>query len=554
MGSVSSEPEAPQRAGLIKQPLELELPVVATGARPGDNSEKRELFSEETETVLVFENGCVIQLAAAVNVGQLVFLTNKQSGKEIVTQVLRKKSFRPTDCYVELEFTEPAPDFWGHKFPEAGATVKTNADEGSGAAAVAEAEVTEEDGQQPIPTPDANEVARLRQEVGELKSKQKAQMAPKEEPNQEIAHAPEQPVSPDQMTGMQQPSASELANLKSLLQPKQPVQEESVEEKASAPAAPAAETSKETKEEAIAFPFKMQLPKADESAVRSSEFAADATALAAVEAAEKQLPKPSLDFEQFPGLTQQRTKLFSGKATRSLSGPIGAMVAIVLFLVAAVIGAYRMGWYPKFGGKTSRADSSKSAFPPLDGTSTPGGPTAALSKNSSPAQAEVQQVERGQPQVANTAHNETNGLTAGKNSLEESVASPEATAKPQPELRADSGAVSVKKNTPVKPAGKSLPDAVAPQDDAYVPPKLVKAIKSLSPPEALWKYTSGNVVLDVLVNETGHVESATVISGPKALHQRAITTVKEYLYQPAMKNGKPVPAHVEEKIQFWYEP
>jgi len=73
-------------------------------------------------------------------------------------------------------------------------------------------------------------------------------------------------------------------------------------------------------------------------------------------------------------------------------------------------------------------------------------------------------------------------------------------------------------------------------------------------PEALWRYTSGNVVLDALVNETGHVESATVISGPEALHQRAITTVKEYLYQAATKNGKPIPAHVEVKIQFWYEP
>jgi len=38
------------------------------------------------------------------------------------------------------------------------------------------------------------------------------------------------------------------------------------------------------------------------------------------------------------------------------------------------------------------------------------------------------------------------------------------------------------------------------------------------------------------------------------LHQRAITTVKEYLYQAATKNGKPIPAHVEVKIQFWYEP
>ena len=118
MGPVSSEPGAERRTGLLKQPLDLELPVVAMGARPGDKSEKRELFTETTETVLVFENGCVIQLAAAVAVGQLVFLTNKETGEEIVTQVLRKRSHRPTDCYVELEFTEPAPDFWRQEFPD----------------------------------------------------------------------------------------------------------------------------------------------------------------------------------------------------------------------------------------------------------------------------------------------------------------------------------------------------------------------------------------------------------------------------------------------------
>src|SRR5215831_10042014 len=101
MGSVSSEPGADLRAVTKSHPIALEVPVVATGARPGDQSDKRELFTEETETVLVLEHGAVIRLSAAVVVGQLVFLTNKQSGKEIVTQVLRKRNFRPTACYVE---------------------------------------------------------------------------------------------------------------------------------------------------------------------------------------------------------------------------------------------------------------------------------------------------------------------------------------------------------------------------------------------------------------------------------------------------------------------
>ncbi|PWT86303.1 MAG: hypothetical protein C5B58_01640, partial [Acidobacteria bacterium] len=98
-------------------PVALEVPVSVTGARPAKKNEKRELFSEETTTVLVFKDGGVIQLSAAIVVGQLLFLTDKRSKREVVCQVVHKRSHRPTSCYVELEFTEPVDDFWGVAFP-----------------------------------------------------------------------------------------------------------------------------------------------------------------------------------------------------------------------------------------------------------------------------------------------------------------------------------------------------------------------------------------------------------------------------------------------------
>src|SRR5499433_44029 len=108
------------------EPIALETPVVATGARPGDAA-KRELFTEETQTVLAFEKGAVIRLSAAVADGQLLFLTNKKTGKEVVTQVIRKRSFRPTSCYVDLEFTEASPGFWGIEFPKSAPAVPRHA-------------------------------------------------------------------------------------------------------------------------------------------------------------------------------------------------------------------------------------------------------------------------------------------------------------------------------------------------------------------------------------------------------------------------------------------
>src|ERR1700757_2550915 len=118
-------------AEVVQEPVALETAVVATGARPGDSAAKRELFTEETQTVLVFENGAVIRLSAAVADGQLLFLTNKKTGKEVVTPVLRKRSFRPTNCYVDLEFTQACPGFWGIELPKAG---KANVSEAKGVA------------------------------------------------------------------------------------------------------------------------------------------------------------------------------------------------------------------------------------------------------------------------------------------------------------------------------------------------------------------------------------------------------------------------------------
>ena len=90
----------------MKNPIAHEVPVLATGARPGESGRQRELFTEEASTVLVFENGGVIRLSAAVTVGQLLFLTNKGTNHEVVAQVMRKRDFRPTSCYAEVEFSE----------------------------------------------------------------------------------------------------------------------------------------------------------------------------------------------------------------------------------------------------------------------------------------------------------------------------------------------------------------------------------------------------------------------------------------------------------------
>lgn len=113
----ASENAAGSEGTSSAQPVALEVPVTVNGARAVEGSEKREPFSETTNTVLVLANGAVIRLSSSVAPGQLLFLTNEKTKKEVVCQVVKSKNYRSLSGYVELEFTEPVLGFWGMRFP-----------------------------------------------------------------------------------------------------------------------------------------------------------------------------------------------------------------------------------------------------------------------------------------------------------------------------------------------------------------------------------------------------------------------------------------------------
>ena len=147
--------------------MALEVNVNVSGARAGGSSDSRDLFSEETKTVLVFKDGAVIGMSAAVNVGQLLFLTNKKSNEEVVCQVLHKRSHRPTSCYVELQFTEEKLDFWGVAFPDGDSG-------GSGFKAAMEVEaepVTDDDSGDAVARRSAEDAEQLKKEAEALRGK-----------------------------------------------------------------------------------------------------------------------------------------------------------------------------------------------------------------------------------------------------------------------------------------------------------------------------------------------------------------------------------------------
>ena len=162
-------PRASAQNSPMKNPVAHEVPVIATGARPGESGSQRELFTEEASTVLVFENGGVIRLSAAVTVGQLLFLTNKGTNREVVAQVMRKRDFRPTSCYAEVEFSEPSPGFWGIEFPEMPGLSPANAQQKEAAQLVQGAEAIAGEPSVPARAPSAYKVTALKQQVEALR-------------------------------------------------------------------------------------------------------------------------------------------------------------------------------------------------------------------------------------------------------------------------------------------------------------------------------------------------------------------------------------------------
>jgi len=101
----------------------LEVPVRAVGARAitalGGEMVKGESFEEDTSTMLLFERGAVIRLAAPVACGHDLMLINKRSNKYVHCWITNVRSCQQVKSYVDVEFTHQAPDFWGITFPKA---------------------------------------------------------------------------------------------------------------------------------------------------------------------------------------------------------------------------------------------------------------------------------------------------------------------------------------------------------------------------------------------------------------------------------------------------
>lgn len=87
-----------------------------------------------------------------------------------------------------------------------------------------------------------------------------------------------------------------------------------------------------------------------------------------------------------------------------------------------------------------------------------------------------------------------------------------------------------------------------------MPPKLIKSVRAVASLNALRDFETGNVMIDAVVGTEGEVKFINVLSGPPSLRAAAVEALKQYRYEPATRNGQPVPAHVTVTIHFRFEP
>jgi protein TonB len=123
-GSPGSVRPTQESGRLRSDAVSLEVPVKVHGSRVTEVvrgiTPHTEPFEEQSATMIVFPQGGVLKMSAALSSGQMVVITNLKSGQDAICRVVKVRPFGSTHSYVEIEFTQRQPGYWGVYFPSDG--------------------------------------------------------------------------------------------------------------------------------------------------------------------------------------------------------------------------------------------------------------------------------------------------------------------------------------------------------------------------------------------------------------------------------------------------
>jgi periplasmic protein TonB len=668
MNSARSNAGATTPPSAKPQPAAAEIPVTVNGARTVEGSDKREPFSENTQTVLVFANGAVIRLSSPVASGQLLFLTNEKTKKEVVCQVVKSKNYSNVSGYVELEFTEAAPGFWGLRFPTNGqalsapSAVKPMASAPAPSGKSLEEKIAETKAKMPAAPATTTEAKESPKEgkvasVVQVQSPSTASKIPTlsefltQGESGPALKAPER-EKPGSM--QQKPDADihdlkrQAAKLQDQLSSKaftEPVKESEKRDSltnlllpSSVKQNPAPGTSTfdfaadEVKIPAWLEPLarnsapnfaphESKVPVTIELDAKSPDTktgeanASEAFQSESAKREQSEVDSSSVDILADDPAKHEAVFTLSGEGPTPNFGSSLALDAISaspehsskgsgqgLILgvaAAALLFAAGGGWYwysnqPKdVSANAISTPQNNFGAPAVSGTA----PAAAIPENIKPSSGSLlpnSDANRSSvtPQTIRTENREAGSFATGiskpaasasaatKTNVEDRSFSPAPVAEPvkkpsfgnvhlaaptasrrvspsdsnaadaapslsgTSDVAGDSGGLNVLANKVSQPA------APLPIGGNVKPAQLLSSVAPAYPQLARNQRLSGDVKIDALIGENGHVSAMKVISGPALLHQAAMDALRQWKYQPATLNGQPMAMHLTVTVQF----
>jgi TonB family protein len=475
-----------------KNAVALEVAVTVSGTRPTDG-ESRGLFNEEASTVLVFESGAVIRLAADVAVGQLVFVTDKNTKREVVCQVLNKRASQGANNYVEVEFTEHMENFWGDIFP---AQPKKEAPtKGSIGGVVGKLAPSREQRGVPVRAPE----------------KVKKQAAKIEIAAQVMELADVGDATPVNATPTEASAAEDVQSKREALMARQ----------VKLPANLMVENWKKAVEETATKPEE--------------------------ESFDDLLPVPDLQFSQMGSEAASEVAAVADEKPAAKGAGKIRVAILAGVLVAAGVGA-AIAWYENwlpFLPRTSAAVSTgavgggagaHAASVVGKKTDAVKGGGAAELKSAAPSVAAAKVAD-----VKDSASvPESNGASAAEKIEKEPVI------RPIERRHADAQAG----------AAAAVGETAAEENvgGEEIAPKLLKVANPEYPADAMRQYVTGDVRVEATVDANGKVREAKAMTGPAVLQAAAVDAVKQYEYAPGTRGGKAVEAKVSVMVKFWFNP
>ena len=590
----SGQPKA-ESGHLRSDAVSLDVPVKVHGSRVTEAvrgvAPHTEPFEEQASTMIVFPQGGVLRMSAAVNAGQMLVLTNLKSGHDAICRVVKVRAYAQTQSYVELEFTNRQPGYWGVHFAsdelEPVKTILPPAPPPVSGAHEPEMEKAETKS-----TPNISWAAAASLQAPPAKPADPAissnPVKPPSTPSQRVAQPSTQKSSFVGIGSQEevQPAASATTSKKKAERFVAPAASLSMAELRGDmhAAAPASST-------ALGAGVPGEMTDLSEALAESSQEKQPATfgRLAASASLSGGHTEPQKAFgARFDstalGVSEQATEL------HKTSGPNWFLIAagIAALVVAGAGGGFYFHVWPvaKSGAR------SESVPAPAISTASPATPSPAES-NLSQIAASSPVAQTNQPSLATAASGPGVSIRVGEAAPEKAnkppageritpsapVSQKAPNRVPDMSARLNAHPVSSQRSVsgdaepaPSVDAGAASPanelqgiavsSEVAPPPPPTVaaapvkvggeinPPKIISSVMPVYPSIARSTGIQGAVVVEASVNQSGNVVATKVISGPPMLRQAAVDALRRWKYQPAMLNGEPVAVQITVTMQF----